>query len=597
MILRRACDIIYSVKLFDIILSNDIQGAEELFLKGASAGEDGTVSLNDGQIADFDAYFNLLSYGTYSKYCGAERFAVEIAAEGAYLAEIYVRRKSGKTVRAAYAECENSARLEADLSRAGDGGYAFLRLTARGDCIIYGGNWSADIPERRRVKVGIIICTYKREKFVCANLERMRAAIEARPERAERLHVFIVDNAKTLQLEQGGFYTVIPNGNSGGSGGFTRGICEVCADPSYTHFLLMDDDIRFDFAVVERTCNLLSALTDEHAYATVGGAMLVMEKPCMQYEYGGKYNGLNFKLINSGLDMRDSTSLLRNENHATPDYNAWWYCCMPASTPKKYGLPMPFFIKGDDVEYGMRAAEEIIISSGIAVWHQDFAGKYTGILEYYIKRNMAIVSALRGRGGGFKAAVRFAYFIFKNLILKNYDCAEVLYLAYLDFKRGPEFFLTADPEKVNDEIRAYAQPFLPPEDIEAIFGGRPEPKVRSTDKKKEFFHCLFFALEIYLPAFMLRNRFAITDAGYPCAADCFMKKTVVQIDRATGRGLVLEFDGARRRKLRRAAYRAFFGLLFCYGRIKKKYIAQFEKMTSYESWCEIFNGERPHGRQ
>lgn len=55
---------------------------------------------------------------------------------------------------------------------------------------------------------------------------------------------------------------------------------------------------------------------------------------------------------------------------------------------------MPFFIKGDDVEYGMRAAEELILMSGIAVWHQDFAGKYTGILEYYIKRNLAIVSSL-----------------------------------------------------------------------------------------------------------------------------------------------------------------------------------------------------------
>ncbi len=584
------------MKLFDITLSNDMQGAEELFIKGASAGADGAVSLADGQTADFDAYFNLLSYNTYSKYCGAARFAVEIVAEGGYLAEIMVRGKSGKLERAAYAECKDSAVLQADLSRADDGGYAFLRVTARGTCRILGGNWSADIPQRRRVKVGIVICTYRREKFVCANLERIRAAIEARPESAERIHIFIVDNARSLQLEAGSFYTVIPNGNSGGSGGFTRGICEVCADDSFTHFLLMDDDISFDFAVVERTCNLLAALEKEHENATVGGAMLVLEKPCIQYEYGGKYNGLNFNLINSGLDMRDSSSLLRNENAAKPDYNAWWYCCMPASTPKKYGLPIPFFIKGDDVEYGMRAAEEIILTNGIAVWHQDFAGKYTGILEYYIKRNMAVVSALHGRGGGFKAAVRFAYFMFKNLLIKNYNCAEVLYLAYLDFKRGPEFFLTADPEKVNDEIRTYAQPFLPAEEIEAMFGGRPEPKVRSTDKKTEFYRCLFFSLENYTPAFLLGNKVGVTDAGYPSAADCFMKKTAVQIDRASGRGLVLKFDGARRRKLRRAAYRAFFGLLFCYGKIKKKYVARFKELTSYESWQEIFEGRRTRGR-
>ena len=577
------------MKLFDITLPNGIQGAEELFVKGAGARTDGGIVLNDGQTADFETYFNLLSYGTYIKYCGAARFAVEIYAEGAYLAEVMVRRKNGKTVCAAYAECNGNAKIGIDLSRAGAGGYAFLRVTARGACRILGGNWGADIPERRRVKVGIVICTYKREKFVTANLERIRAAIEARPEWSERLHVIVVDNAKTLGEKHEDFYDIIPNRNLGGSGGFARGLYEGDNDGSYTHYLLMDDDVEFDFAVIERTWYLLAALSDEHAEASVGGAMLVLEKPCIQYEFGGQFKkGLAFQAVNGNLDIRKPASLLRNENAAKPNYNGWWYCCMPASTPKKYGLPMPFFIKCDDSEYSMRTIKELILTSGIAVWHQGLEGKYTAKLQYYMKRNGAVLAALRLKHGRIPAAIRFAFFMLKTLTQKNYDCVELIYRAYLDFKAGSKFFLETDPAELNAEIQAMPQEFVDIEQLKKLCGGElpelPEPTVG----KQSLSACFMMLIENYMPSFFFSGKAGVTDARVPRTRDCFMKKTVVQYDKRSERGEVFRLDTRRRRKLRRAMYRMVLGTLFLYGKIRRDFLKNYPKICSRENWEKLF---------
>ena len=567
---------------------NGMSGTQELFCKGGKFDKDSrTVSLSAGETASFETYFNLLSLKTYRKYCGTERVKLNLSAEGEYVINFYERKGNGAEKLLSSHNCNGNCSLP--LAPFGEvEGYIYFTLGAKSDCKICGGSWEDERAEEKDVRIAVIICTYRREKFVEDNLSRVAAAIKAEPEWLDRIHFIVVDNARSLGTPAGDFYEIVPNRNLGGSGGFARGIYEAERQNKYTHYLLTDDDIRFDFSVLKRTWRLLCALTPEHSEAAVGGAMLVLERPVIEYEFGGKYDGLRFKLINSGLDMRETRSLMRNESAPKPDYNAWWYCCMPACAVKKHGLPMPFFIKGDDVEYGMRAAKEFILTSGIAVWHQDFAGKYTGILEYYIKRNLAVTSALHCKAGGFRPAVRFAYFMFKNLILKNYNCVQALYEAYQDFKRGPQFFLESDSEEVNSRIRRLAQALSDEETVEKLCGGKPQPKMRKQGKKAEFFRCIALSVELYLPSFAFSKRVGVTDIGNPSAADCFGKKTVVHYDRASGKGLVLQFDAGRRRVLRRAAYRVFFGLLFGYSRIKRQYRREKESMCSRENWERMF---------
>ena len=48
---------------------------------------------------------------------------------------------------------------------------------------------------------------------------------------------------------------------------------------------------------------------------------------------------------------------------------------------EKVGLPLPVFIRGDDVEYGLRLymrGVDTIVMPGIAVWHEPFYLKIGG---------------------------------------------------------------------------------------------------------------------------------------------------------------------------------------------------------------------------
>lgn len=573
------------MKLFDISLGNSVEGAEQLFAEGKNA-ENGCIRLQAGERVSFGTYFNLLSE-KYITYCGIDNATLELDAEGSYRLDFFARFHGGvQPIKSAI--CSGKCAQSVALSAHKGGGYVYFEVTALGDCTLHGGAWTTEKQPERHSKIAVVICTYRREEYVLANIARVAAAMEKHPERRQRLHLFIVDNAHTLNAGSSDFYTIIPNRNLGGSGGFARGMYEAVKDDSFTHILIMDDDISFDFGTLERTYYLLDALTAEYSRAAIGGAMLINDQPYMQYEFGGQFDGLIFRSLNTNLDVRLEENLLKNENAPVPNYNAWWYCCMPASFVREYGLPMPFFIKGDDVEYGLRTAKQFILMNGIAVWHQNFLSKYTGTLEYYIKRNGAACAALRMPTGGFKAAIRFAYFMFKNLSLRNYECVELIYRAYRDFKEGPSFFLTADSADLNDEIRSHAQAFALPQEVEKVYGGIPKPAEADPAKRHSIAAAVMMFFENYMPGFMFSDKVGVTNAGLPRARDCFMKKTVIHYDVNSGKGLILHLDTKRRRKLRRLTFRVFFGLLFNYRKIRRNYLENWQKMCSAENWERMF---------
>ena len=88
-----------------------------------------------------------------------------------------------------------------------------------------------------------------------------------------------------------------------------------------------------------------------------------------------------------GLDLRTLDACLDNEFEEKCDYNAWWYCTIPMQYVRSDNLPLPIFIRGDDVEYGLRNMKNLILMNGICVWHEPFEFKYSSSMYYYIFRN------------------------------------------------------------------------------------------------------------------------------------------------------------------------------------------------------------------
>lgn len=98
------------------------------------------------------------------------------------------------------------------------------------------------------------------------------------------------------------------------------------------------------------------------------------------------HHGMPGNLISnkSNLNMNVTWDCLFNEIEEYTEFNAWWYCCFPMDVVSEENLPLPIFIRGDDLEYGLRNMKHLILMNGICVWHEPFENKYSSFLEYYI---------------------------------------------------------------------------------------------------------------------------------------------------------------------------------------------------------------------
>ncbi len=541
----------------------------ELYFRGGELRV-GRVCLKDGESVTFDTYYNAFSHIKYKKYTDIKRVTCKLETDGAGIARILRYVKDGQPEILAEKEIAGCGALCADVSSIEDKGFLYAQFTARGDCEVVSGGWHADIGRARPVKIGIVICTYKREQYLRRNIENLRKYMNDIEHKF--FDVYIVDNAKTIDADFGDGIKVIPNSNTGGSGGFTRGIKEVLKG-DYTHFLLMDDDILFDARILGRTASLLSALKEEYKSASVGGAMLILDKPHMQKEQGGDWTGYVTAPRRHLLDARKADTICGNEEDKEPNYNSWFYMCMPTDTPNKYGYPLPFFIRCDDVEYSLRAAEHIIVTSGIAVWHEDFGNKYSPEMEYYIRRNELILCSRYPFGKGFFANwKKLALGVGKTIALQRYFAADLRFKAYDDFLKGPEYFLNLDAEANHNSLKKYCPEFLTESEIQDRYGISVNPDCNPIHKKFGLKNLI--TLNGYLiPKCFYKKGIAQIDIRDYSVGDFYKQRQVLQFNALTGKSFVTEIKKSAIFKYGFKLIGYFFKLLFRYRLTAKKFAA------------------------
>lgn len=481
----------------------------ELYHRGGTMRADG-IFLRAGEEVNFDTYFNSFSHIKYRKYTRVKVLRTELDTIGRGEISLHRYISDGETEVIASEIYDGAALLEADISDLADEGFLFIRLKATSDTVISGGRYLSDVTPHN-VKIGAVICTFRREEFVKRNVNNLKEFLKSRIDRD--FDVFIIDNGRTLKNEFGEGVEVIPNANTGGSGGFIRGIKEVYKR-DYTHFLLMDDDILFDCNVFERTACLLRCLKEEYRNASVGGGMLILDKPCIQKELGGNWVGNRLSARQEFTDVTEPTVIKQNEELPEPDYSAWWYMCMPVNSVQKFGYPLSMFIRCDDVEYGLRAAENIILTSGIAVWHESFDNKLSPETEYYVKRNELIVNALYPKGkGALSNWWKLVKCVGKQLSFHRYYAVDLLFRAYDDFLKGAKFFKNIDSEKLHLELREKCPRFLNEAELKEKYGitvNREQILVSKSIKSKK------------IPQLLTCNGYLIPR--------CFYKKEIGQAD-------------------------------------------------------------------
>ena len=455
----------------------------------------GGFSLDKGGKVEFDTYFNGFSIEKWRKYTQVKEVSVNLELQGDVLVTLssklflhgevlkkeLVRQEVHTTERSSYSFPFGNE----------EKGMLYFEVTALSDgAVLYGGYYEDTAIEKpvRQPKIGIDICTFKRERYIEKNIGLLNAHVFNNPDSPlqEHLEVFISDNGQTLDIDKLGSdkIHIVRNKNTGGAGGFTRGLMEILKNGNphgITHALLMDDDITIDTESIEKTYTILSLLKDEYADAFIGGAMLRINKPNIQMESCASWNAGNLISNKSNLNMNVTWDCLFNEIEEYTEFNAWWYCCFPMDVVSEENLPLPIFIRGDDLEYGLRNMKHLILMNGICVWHEPFENKYSSFLEYYIIRNRLVDNTFHFPDWG-KAQLKKAvwgqwrreckFYRYKNVDLHTRGVR--------DFLKGVDFFLSTDGEKLHKEIMAAGYKAVPMDQISVPFHYKTYEASRTT---------------------------------------------------------------------------------------------------------------------
>lgn len=348
--------------------------------------EDGLVHLFKDTSVDLLTYFNAFSACKWYKYTNIRNLSVYIDFIGN--AEVFIVHKDkwGERVLRSYSvETEERGTFELEIGEYPHSGLIGIKIFAHDTSILYGGGWLSPDPEVQHVHLGIGITTFKREEAVKAAVARLSKAISAHPLYSGLIDITVVDNGQTLSPEDVPGATLIPNKNLGGTGGFTRSLIHYQETGEHTHCLFMDDDASCEASSIFRSISFIRHATDPKA--SLSGAMLFENIQFQQWENGAWFDG-GCHSLKRDFDMRNADRLLENEEEPSERiYGAWWFF-FPLAEAKNYSLP--FFVRGDDIDFSYSNNFKVISLNGVSCWQQDFKTKENAMTAYLFLRSHVV---------------------------------------------------------------------------------------------------------------------------------------------------------------------------------------------------------------
>jgi glycosyltransferase involved in cell wall biosynthesis len=565
-----------------------------LYVRGpARPAADGSVALGPGDVAGFDTYFNAFSVAKWTRHSSVREVALELTTTGQLRLEVVHVRPGRPPAVVACREVESAGPEPCELALppldALAGGAVFLRATGTGaGGSILDAAWATGDPPQRNTSLGVVITTFNRPHDVRANVANLVAALEVSG-LAARIEVVVVDNGRNLDLgTDAAHVTRLPNANTGGAGGFARGLVYLREQPA-THVLFMDDDVTFDPEIVFRTVRLLDYATDP--WLCVAGAMFDRDRPSELFEAGAQFVGTSLnpnRAIGYGLDLEDRHDLLAAEQEDERiDYGAWWYFAFPIDVTSDN--PLPTFVRGDDVCWGlMHTNGHTVTLNGIGLWHDSFERKNGPLAWFYETRNFALASVLTEPGyRWWHLLLRYVNLCGRSLVSLKYASAANITFGMQEFLRGPEHWLTLDQEALNARVNAYADervieltPELSAVDDLPVRGGAARYAAALASVASLGGHLVPGSLDrASMRAVPIQHRVLGASPG---------QRAILYRDDAHTHGFVARRD-------RRRFFRLFADMLataaripVVFGRLRREYRAAYPEMVSDTYWKQQF---------
>ena len=542
---------------------------------------------------DFATYFNSFSYRKWKTYTNIDNLNLQLVLNGkfnitlvGYLEEYGKIKKYFLDEQTVVAEKDNPINIKYPVL---DKAYTIIAFELKAmskNCEIYSGYYYTNIEESllRDVSISLVTTTFKKEQFIIPNIEMLKKEILSCDESiAKGFDVHVIDNGRTLKPEDYNceHLTIHPNKNVGGAGGFARGMIETIKQKNpTTHVLLMDDDVIIMPEALKRTYNLLSLIKDEYKDHFISGAMLKMEQMNEQHEdigyvhhdgyYTPKKRPMYLHLLE---DVVSNEEILNNPEMS---YAAWWYCCVPIENISLDNLPLPVFVRGDDVEFSLRNKADIISLNGICVWHMGFTQKFSGSMELYqVPRNSLIIQATSNICNNVNFMSRLKVLFYSEIYRFNYNGASLLLDAVEDFLKGPDFFSTLDGEKMMKEKGKLNDQLSDIDDFKNIFVdlGRVYDNPPMT-KKQRLIYQLTDNGHRFMPSFLLKKDVGIIPQDW-CVTPTknYMHKQLLAVN-----------PNAKAAILRTIDKKAYKHLMKRYKKLMKNYDKNFDRVTAeYQS--------------
>ncbi|MDU3109807.1 glycosyltransferase [Corynebacterium sp.] len=465
-----------------------------------------SATIPAGDEVSFETYFNAFPASYWRRWTNLDNVVLRLELSGTARVDIYRSKIDGARIAvtgevvgdlgaaAEGAEAKVDGKdvhvceIPVPLTQFEDGGWIWFDLTCETDVVIHSAGWYSDIeapsqtypdgtehpaPEGR---VTIGIPTFNRPTDAVAALEALSSDSEVD---AIIDAVLMPDQGTKHPADEPGFDTVaehfgdrlriFPQGNLGGSGGYSRIMYEALGGPDSDSkratdspfILYMDDDIA-----IEPDSILRAVAVGRFAKSPmlVGGQMLNLQErshlhsmgevigrhdfmwtsaPHVHYDHDFYAHPLRDRGehgTNATGEVVDSKDLHRRID---VEFNGWWMCLIPRVAAETIGQPLPLFIKWDDAEYGLRAGKAGFPTAtwpGVAIWHMAWSDKDDAIdwQAYFHLRNRLIVAALQHEGdaAGIVRSMRKA--TFKHLLCLEYSTVAIQNEAMKDFLAGPE---------------------------------------------------------------------------------------------------------------------------------------------------------------
>jgi galactofuranosylgalactofuranosylrhamnosyl-N-acetylglucosaminyl-diphospho-decaprenol beta-1,5/1,6-galactofuranosyltransferase len=417
--------------------------------------------VEQGDSVSFGTYFNAFpaSYWRRHTIVSAVRLTVRVQGEGATVT-VYRSMANGRSQRVDSASVEGSRgefSFDLPLKPFVDGGWYWYDVVAADeDAVVEAAEWTAEVPEdRAQHGTATIGITTILPDFCAKLLQQLGESGHLQDYLDE---VVVMDQGKDRLAESeyfpaaeevlGDKLRVIQQGNIGGSGGFARAQYEGLKAGRSTYVMMLDDDTECETEGIVRAIvfgDLCRKTT------IVGGHMFSIYQKTQLHSFGERVSPYTFWWgsapgVFPGWDFAERNLRSTRWLHARidVDYNPWFMCLIPREVLADIGLSLPFFIKWDDSEYGLRAKEAgypTVTFPGAAVWHVPWTDKNDALdwQSYFHVRNRFIAALLHSKypRGGRLVRESFNHQI-KHMVSMQYSTVELRHKALEDVLAGPE---------------------------------------------------------------------------------------------------------------------------------------------------------------